>query len=99
MAIGGVEIEKVVKDLGVVEADPIHYRQKYKFKKSSLFPPEINQVRKNLPPAPVNKVSASVPQLEGDIHALALIDLDKEGLSEYKDLLTNLTPPKNKTHM
>ena len=28
-------------------------------------------------------------KLEGDIHALALIDLDAEGLSEYKPFLEN----------
>ena len=32
-------------------------------------------------------------ELEGDIHALALIDLDKEGLSEYKHYLDFLKNP------
>ena len=30
-------------------------------------------------------------ELEGDVHALKLIDLDKEGLSEYKDQVDNMS--------
>lgn len=32
-----------------------------------------------------------VPELEGDVHALKLIDLDAHGLSEYRSLLTTYT--------
>lgn len=32
---------------------------------------------------------SAIYELEGDVHALKLVDIDKEGLSEYKDYLKN----------
>lgn len=78
-----------IKNLGVEKADPNAYVQKYgraNLKKKCEMPAEIvNQVEKehNIQLAATN-TKPYYMELEGDIHALAMIDLDKEGLSEYK---------------
>jgi len=83
---GGVEVEKVVKNLGVVDADPREYRQRYQFNKSlSQLPAEAAEASRSAPASP--RQSSGGARLEGDVHALALIDLDREGLSQYRHLV------------
>ncbi len=85
-----VLIRKQYIDLGVSIVNPEEYIARFG---SSLLPYEqlpdfVKEIR-----APENLRLASqvqlktVAQLEGDIDALSLIDLDKEGLSEYKSYL------------
>lgn len=40
-----------------------------------------------------------IPKLVGDVHALARIDLDREGLSEYKHQLSHLLQMRHVTHI
>ena len=40
----------------------------------------------------------SVHELYGDVEALQLVDLDREGLSEYRDQLTNTLATQTQTH-
>ena len=74
----------------MANANPAHYVQRYG---SSLIPPDqlpefVTQIR---PPTGIVLAAehrpTNVHELEGDIEALNLIDLDREGLSQYKDYL------------
>jgi hypothetical protein len=85
---------KIVKHLGVTNADPEEYRKLYAkdLVSSQELPLFLNRIQ---PPAGITLASNwrlpkdYVHELEGDVHALNLIDLDKEGLSEYRDYLVN----------
>jgi hypothetical protein len=82
-----VQIKKLFKDLGVIRANPVEYVEKYgaSLKQHSEFPDFVKEIR-----PPVGVVLAaeynapSLIDLVGEIEALKLIDLDREGLSEYK---------------
>lgn len=82
----------LVTHLGVVDQNPDEYKKLYA---NELF--DANEL-----PVFINKISAphglplahNVPRkdffdLEGDLQAFKYIDLDKEGLSEYRDFLTS----------
>lgn len=84
-----VEIKKQVKYLGVVEADPEEYMRRYgpTLKKTSELPPEVLEIK--YPPDLLEEMKNS-NMLEGDVEALKLVDLEKEGLAIYKDYLTQI---------
>jgi hypothetical protein len=97
-----VRVRKEFKDLGVFRANPNEYTEKYgtNLKHATELPDFINE----LDPSDVKQsLFADKPmfhELDGDIEALSLIDLDKEGLSEYRNLVhkyENL--PRPKPHM
>ena len=79
--------------MGVIRANPCEYFEKYR---SSLLtcnqlPDFIQDIR---PPNGIElachqKIKYLVPILDGDIDALSLIDLDREGLSEYKNVVSS----------
>lgn len=82
----------LVTHLGVVEQNPDEYKK--------MYATELLDAKEL--PMFINKISApqglhlahSVPRkdyfdLEGDLQAFKYIDLDKEGLSEYRDFLTS----------
>jgi len=94
-----VECSKVntdIKNLGIEKADPVTYTLQYgsSLKTASELPDIANEVKvlHGIPLAAENTHKYYM-ELEGDIHALALIDLDKEGLSEYKHYLDLLKNP------
>ena len=82
-----VQIKRVFKDLGVIRANPVEYVERYgtSLKSHLEFPSIAKEIR-----PPVGVVLAaewnapSLIDLEGDIQALNLIDLEREGLGEYK---------------
>lgn len=82
-------INREYRDLGVVRANPDEYRSKYSdsLRDSSQLPDFAREIR---PPEGISLASDlgfySKFDLEGDLDALSLIDLDKEGLSEYKSV-------------
>ena len=88
-----VQIKKEFKYLGVIKANPAEYVERYG---SSLTLPQ------NLPDfvheiqTPEGLVLAAdyqrnaLHELEGDLDALKLVDLEKEGLGEYREYLANL---------
>ena len=81
-----VKINKELTDLGVVRANPTEYVEKYgpSLMKFNDFPDFIKDIR---PPQGLVLAADYVqksPSLEGDLQALSWIDLDREGLSEYK---------------
>ncbi|CAF0939194.1 unnamed protein product [Brachionus calyciflorus] len=83
-----VEIVQDLRNLGIVEANPKVYKQKYS---DELRPHnELPDFIKNLNPEGMTLASEKpIPkiELEGDLDALKLIDLDEAGLSEYKEYI------------
>lgn len=86
-----VKIKKEFKDLGTVRANPIEYVQRFgsTLKKSDELPQFVKDIRPpdNLVLAANELNKSNVFELEGDIFALNLIDLKREGLLEYKNQL------------
>ena len=82
-----VQIKKLFKDLGVIRANPVEYVERYgaSLKTHVEFPDFVREIR---PPAGVVLAAEwsapSLIDLEGDIQALNLIDLDANGLGEYR---------------
>jgi len=82
-----VVVRQEVKYLGVVNANPVEYVRRYgeQLRVASELPSLVRSI-----PAPDGLVLAAnysynpVHELEGDVEALRLIDLDSEGLSMYR---------------
>lgn len=76
-------VQQEIKDLGVVRADPREYINKYgdSLIRTEELPEFVKELR-----LPAELVTPEQPRtiLEGDVQALRLIDLDREGLSEYR---------------
>jgi hypothetical protein len=86
-----VRIKKEIRDLGIIRANPAEYVERYRteLKVHQDLPEFVNEIK-----APsglklaAETHSASIINLYGDLEALRLIDLDKEGLSQYRNLIT-----------
>lgn len=85
-----VVVKKDYKYLGVVRANPVEYVQKYgpSLKKPKDLPQFVLDIKhpEGLTLAANHRYNQT-HELEGDIEALRLVDLDREGLSEYKPYL------------
>lgn len=86
-----VQVHQEVKHLGVSRMNTEEYRRRYgkQLQRASEFPVELRNLR---PPSDVGTLWADNQQrpavkLVGDLHALALVDLDREGLGHYRDQL------------
>lgn len=85
-----VRIQKEFKDLGIVKANPLEYVQRYgaSLKRALELPHFVKEIK---PPNGIElaaeSTSNSIYELEGDVHALNLVDLEREGLIEYRYLL------------
>lgn len=88
-----VVVRKEFRDLGVIRANPVEYVQRYgaTLKTHVELPEFVREIR---PPVGVvlaaEYVSASLLELEGDVSALNLIDLESNGLAEYRQYLRSL---------
>lgn len=79
--------------MGIIRANPVDYINRYRhlLKTSNQLPSFVTDI-----PTPEGLTLAAnyyynpVHELEGDVDALRLINLDREGLSEYKSYLANL---------
>jgi len=88
-----VNIKKEIKYLGVIRANPVEYVQRYgtSLKTSRELPDFVLDIK-----TPEGIVLAAdykyntVHELEGEVAALKLVDLDREGLSEYRSYLQRL---------
>lgn len=88
-----VQIKREFKYLGVIRANPNEYVNRYRnlLKSSSDLPEFVKEI-----PTPhgvklaCDKPTPSVYELEGDVDALRLVDLDRAGLSEYKPLVNKI---------
>lgn len=91
-----VQIKKEYKYLGVITANPVEYVQTYgsTLKNSSDLPEFVLDIKapEGLTLAADYK-SQSVHELEGDLHALKLIDLNKEGLGQYSEYVKGISTP------
>ena len=89
-----VNIRKEIKYLGVIRANPVEYVQRYgaSLKVSSALPQFVLDIKT---PSDVGLLAAeyqakSLIELEGQLEGFKFIDLDKEGLSEYRAYLAKL---------
>ena len=88
-----VQVKKEFKDLGVIRANPVEYVQRYgaTLKSARELPSFVLEIK---PPAGVTLAADyqynTVYELEGDVQALKLVDLEREGLGEYRSLLQRL---------
>ena len=88
-----VEIKQEIKYLGTIRANPAEYVERYgaSLKSAQEMPDFVNEIK-----APSGVVLAAnytysrVHELEGDLEALKLIDLEREGLGEYRSQLNRL---------
>lgn len=83
-------VKKQITYLGVVRADPVEYLEKYgsSIRSASQLPDIVNEIKtpENLLLA-ANVEYSGLHELEGDVDALKLVDLEHEGLAEYKNYL------------
>ena len=89
-----VSVRQDYKYLGIVRANPAEYVQKYgsSLKIADELPHFVLDIK--TPDGIIlaaNHNYNTLHELEGDIDALKLVDLDREGLSEYKPYLNALT--------
>ena len=91
--VPSVIVKKEIKYLGIIKANPIEYLSKYgiSLKASTDLPKFVLDIK--TPEGLVlaaNSNTSRIHELEGDVFAMKLVDLDREGLSEYKSNLKNL---------
>jgi len=89
-----VLIKKEIKYLGVIRANPVEYVQKYgaSLKIANQLPQFVLDIKT---PDEVGVLAAdykynSVYELEGQLEGLKYVDLEKEGLGEYRAQLNRL---------
>jgi hypothetical protein len=99
-----VVVNKEVRNLGVIKADPVKYKKLYSASLTS--PDKMPDFVKEMPVPPgiklaidESKKNASLPELYGDLDALNLIDLEKEGLSAYKNFLRSNNSTKSRSRL
>lgn len=89
-----VVIKKEFKDLGIIRANPVDYVQRYgaSLKASLELPQFVKEIK---PPVGVvlasEYVASSLLELEGDLDALNLIDLEYNGLAQYRSYLGSVS--------
>jgi hypothetical protein len=86
-------IKKDIKYLGVVNADPREYAQKYghQLKRSNELPSFVVELENNNGFKKYVREQGAPYELEGDIEALKYLDLEREGLHMYKHYLNRNT--------
>jgi hypothetical protein len=87
-----VNITKEVKYLGVVRANPAEYVEKYGASLLSEMPQFVKEIQT---PSEVGVLAADyrpkeLIELEGQLEGFQYVDLDKEGLGEYRSYLSQL---------
>jgi hypothetical protein len=84
-----VVVNRQIKDFGIIRADPNEYKQRYgaTLKTANELPAFIKSIEPPNSPITKQKPNNTIYELEGDIEALKLIDLDAHGLSDYKNLI------------
>lgn len=90
-----VNIKKEYKYLGVIKANPVEYINRYgdSLTISSQLPHfvrEIKNPRGLVLAADLQENHNKSHELYGDVQALGLVDLEREGLGEYRDQLSRL---------
>ena len=82
-------VKQTVNWLGVEKQDPEEYRSKYSGSliKSEDLPNFVKDLDRESGYNKYVNESSNSPEIEGDLEALKYIDLDAEGLSDYKEYL------------
>ena len=86
-----------MRHLSVIRADPNEYVKRYgpTLKKTSDLPNEVLEIKHpegiKLASDVREDESNSVAELVGDVDALRLVDLEREGLSEYMSYIKSRT--------
>ena len=91
-----VVIKQNIKYLGIISANPVEYVNRYgsSLKTAAYLPQFVLDIK---PPEAegltlaADCVTNTVFELEGEVEALKLVDLDREGLAEYKPQLDGYT--------
>jgi hypothetical protein len=87
-------VKQELKNLGIIKADPNEYIEKYgnSLKSAADMPQFVLDIEtpKDLSLAANFNYSNNIYELEGNLEALKLIDLDREGLSEYRPQLEKI---------
>jgi hypothetical protein len=88
-----VTVKKDLKYLGIIRANPVEYVQRYgsSLKQANELPDFVLEIQ---PPAGIVLAADykynQVHELEGELQALKLVDLDKEGLGQYREQLVRM---------
>lgn len=91
-----VSIKKEYKYLGVIKANPVEYVNRYgeSLTRSSQLPQFVREIANPRGLVLAADLAAEEQQesheLYGDVHALALVDLEREGIGEYREQLTRM---------
>ena len=96
-----VEIRKDYKYLGIVKANPADYVQRYasSLRTSNNLPDFVFDIKTpNGLILAADYKSAGYHELEGDLHALRLINLEREGLGEYARYLSDQSTYRSPTN-
>jgi hypothetical protein len=81
-------VKTVIKDLGIIRADPNEYIQRFGDQLKRFD--ELPEFAKNIKPSSNVHLASDAEhkcELEGDLFALSLIDMEKEGLQHYSSCL------------
>lgn len=104
MFIFKVVIRKDFKYLGIIRANPVEYVKRYgaSLKPARELPDFVLDIK---PPNGVVLAAdyqyngpQNTPELEGDVHALRLIDLERAGLGEYRAQLDRFLAEQSQHH-
>lgn len=88
-----VTVKKDLKYLGIIRANPVEYVQRYgsTLKKPNELPDFVLDIQ---PPQGIVLAADykynQVHELEGEVQALKLVDLEKEGLAQYREQVNRL---------
>ena len=87
-----VRINHMVKHMGVVKANPAEYVKEYgsMLTDSAQLPKFVQDIPSNVGVLAKDSEKNAVFELEGDLEAFKYVDLEKEGLLEYRAQLNHL---------
>ena len=90
-----VDVRQKLVFLGVENADPASYASRYSssLTNSNRLPEIVNRFNDKVPQGEVLAVNQrhTLPRLVGDIQALGLIDLERNGLGEYRSQIGSIS--------
>ncbi|RNA19890.1 hypothetical protein BpHYR1_024240 [Brachionus plicatilis] len=94
-----IQIVRRIKNQGIFNTDPIKYSSKFKSELTTKFPKFAEQIPRPRGITLATEQNDYLPELIGDVEALKMVDLDRAGLSEYKDYLRQKFALNSKTDL
>jgi hypothetical protein len=95
-----IVIKRQIKDIGVVRTNPNDYIRIHgdSLKRAEDIPQYLRELRSTISPLPIaadlTEKQRNLPQLEGDIKALSLVNLEEEGLADYSTIVEQFSKTK-----